>query len=671
MYMRDDDFSKAWLSDLLEKKIRMLRVYSSVIENYTDRRRLLSNGDFKSSKAKTDHELRYIPVNLHLQALISNVLHSHAARESKLNVDSDEECIDHIVTSGAFTAHSMKFKEGGIWQYLNKYQKRKLELNPSTENAEEQDLSGPQYASSMDIWHLSNIPVDLEMQHLAHAASERIDICLSQCLAALVTGFVARMQKLAEVSSPEELDNLCALGILVQFESLLSTQGKESGMLQDMYCTVRCLDCVQFRLHEAPEVSINSPVDVQMQWEQGESGNSVLVIDLGVASNFFATLTPSIQHGTMIPIVPVMFSVGINEFQSIANMAGSNALHLQEVINIESLCRLKEYIELRHKLQKGAFDDISHNDDMVHEDHPEMTGIDADSFAGVQADQVPPDRENGDAANNSIDGSILKSLQEVQDLEKKLAPGPRTTIERMGSMLSDEDHMKEEVVPKEKTKWTKVRSLRRSILMTEEGRKMTSGMLLLDPTNATEGEEGEPDNEKPDNKVSPVKFGILEAAKKQMPTFHEMDSDDEEEGIPPGTAGDSAVLFKSSPASAVRNEVLSDFTFGSYDLGSDVEHGSQNSLSTREEPTSRTTSIELSSTSRTSLTGPLKSEQEQVQCQTAATASPAINKSPMLRRKSYVPSLPGNLPSAGTPCATRKRILCVFHKKIIVYNNCV
>lgn len=651
MYMKDDDFSKTWLSDLLEKKIGMLRVYSSAIESYSNRKRLLSNGDFKSSKAKTDHELRFIPVNLHLQAFMSNVLRSHAVKDSKSNGESDGECVHHIVTSGAFTAHSLKFKEGGIWQYLNKYQKRKLELNPSAEGPEEQDLSGPQYASSMDIWHLSNIPVDREMQHLAHAASERIDICLSQCLAALVTGFVARIQDLAEVSSPEELDNLCALGILVQFESLLSTQGKESGMLQDMYCTVRCLDCIQFRLHEAPSVSLDSPAEVHMQWEQGDSGNSVLVIDLGVASSFFATLTPSIQQGTMIPIVPVMFSVGINEFQSIANMAGSNALHLQEVINIESLCRLKEYIELRHKLQKGAFDDdIVDNDDSVVDERGAVAESDVDAFLGVLSDKAALESETSDAPNsNSIDGSILKSLQEVQDIERTLAPDQSNAITTTGSMLSDEDQCKDTFTPKDKTKWTKVRSLRRSILMTEEGRKMTSGMLLLDPTNATEEGEGDPETEKPENKISPVKFGILEVAKKQLPTFNEMDSDDEDEIVSPGAPG-STEPFNSSPASGVRNETLSDFTFSSYEIGNDVEIGSQNSLSTREEPSSRSTSIELSSTGRSSLAVVLKPEQ--AQGPTVAT-SVAMNKSPMLRRKSYVPSLPGNLPSAGAPYPAR------------------
>ena len=44
------------------------------------------------------------------------------------------------------------------------------------------------------------------------------------------TGFVSRLQ----LMSPAALERIATVGLLFQFESLLSTQGAELGMLSDM-----------------------------------------------------------------------------------------------------------------------------------------------------------------------------------------------------------------------------------------------------------------------------------------------------------------------------------------------------------------------------------------------------------------------------------------------------
>ena len=76
-----------------------------------------------------------------------------------------------------------------------------------------------------------------------------------------VTGFISRIQTFSTGSANTELEHLCALGMLVQFESLLSTQGHELGMLADMYVSVCCIStavyykfsysfcCVCFLMH--------------------------------------------------------------------------------------------------------------------------------------------------------------------------------------------------------------------------------------------------------------------------------------------------------------------------------------------------------------------------------------------------------------------------------------
>lgn len=232
---------------------------------------------------------------------------------------------------------------------MNKLEKRRLEIEESSSFS-----SGPTYVSCTEVWHMKKLPWDETMHELAFEASKRIDICLAQCLSALVTGFLAKIQLVSATSTPSEMENLCALGMLVQFESLLSTQGKELGMLADMYCAVRCLDNVQFQIHCNSNKG-NIPASVGMYWKGEGTKNEVLIVDLGVNEDYFNTLPSIIQEGNTIPVVPVMFTVGVNELQSLANASSPNATHLQDVINAESVSRVCEYVQLLQKLADGQF----------------------------------------------------------------------------------------------------------------------------------------------------------------------------------------------------------------------------------------------------------------------------------------------------------------------------
>ena len=57
------------------------------------------------------------------------------------------------------------------------------------------------------------------------------------------------MTKLTELgSNPNFLNQLCSIGILVEFEGLLSCYSDESGMIEDMMVAVDDLSQVVFRL---------------------------------------------------------------------------------------------------------------------------------------------------------------------------------------------------------------------------------------------------------------------------------------------------------------------------------------------------------------------------------------------------------------------------------------
>jgi hypothetical protein len=353
---------------------------------------------------------------------------------------------------GAFAAHPLKFKKGGAWHYMNKLEKRRLEIEQTSEN-----FSGPTYASCTEVWHMKRLPWDESAHELAFAASQRIDICLSQCLTALVTGFLAKIQLVSASSTPSEMENLCALGILVQFESLLSTHGKELGMLADMYCAVRCLDNVQFQIHCNSNKG-NLPASVGMYWKGEGTRNEVLMIDLGVNEEYFNTLPSIIQEGNTIPIVPVMFTVGVNELQSLANASNPNATHLQDVINAESVSRVCQYVQLMQRLADGQF----------HQTIQPLEESFARELSLTSADGSEPLR--GSVSSSSQDASTghIDRSQASDDFSNS------PMRQKSGDQISL------------KIAAHRVTLLRQMILTTDAGRNLNNGMMFVNVDNADE-----------------------------------------------------------------------------------------------------------------------------------------------------------------------------------------
>ncbi|KAA0158519.1 hypothetical protein FNF27_02037 [Cafeteria roenbergensis] len=64
-------------------------------------------------------------------------------------------------------------------------------------------------------------------------------------------------------------------------------------------------------------------------------------IDVELSPQAYDRLPPSLTRGA-VPIVPVLFTQGINEQQSLANMSGVPSRH-QRDINLEALFRLRQY----------------------------------------------------------------------------------------------------------------------------------------------------------------------------------------------------------------------------------------------------------------------------------------------------------------------------------------
>eukprot|EP00035_Acanthoeca_spectabilis_P039896 m.65711 g.65711 ORF g.65711 m.65711 type:complete len:1070 (-) comp9779_c0_seq1:860-4069(-) len=163
----------------------------------------------------------------------------------------------------------------------------------------------------------------------------RRDVTFSQACTCLVTSFVATLVN--HRKDDMFLRQIYQIGFLVQFESLLSTQGKEMGMIEDMSVAVEDLRGVSFRLESAPEgIEPFSRVFVQ-------GTRYRICITLEVPPPLYDRLPANVLRSGngLIPVMPVFFTHGVNEMQTLANKLGET--EVQEAIVTKGMRDLTDY----------------------------------------------------------------------------------------------------------------------------------------------------------------------------------------------------------------------------------------------------------------------------------------------------------------------------------------
>ncbi|XP_045903753.1 type II inositol 3,4-bisphosphate 4-phosphatase isoform X1 [Micropterus dolomieu] len=162
---------------------------------------------------------------------------------------------------------------------------------------------------------------------------QRREVVFSQALAALACGFVMRLY--AGMQDKGFLRQLHLVGLVAQFESLLSTYSDEIGMLEDMEVGISDLQRVVFQITEAKSDDLN---DLQ-PLVCGRRDH--FTVEVPLPRLVFQTLPEEIKDGKPLRVFPVLFNVGINEQQTIAERFGD--ISLQERINQKNFEMLEAY----------------------------------------------------------------------------------------------------------------------------------------------------------------------------------------------------------------------------------------------------------------------------------------------------------------------------------------
>uniref|UniRef100_M4BXE5 Inositol-3,4-bisphosphate 4-phosphatase n=1 Tax=Hyaloperonospora arabidopsidis (strain Emoy2) TaxID=559515 RepID=M4BXE5_HYAAE len=162
----------------------------------------------------------------------------------------------------------------------------------------------------------------------------RKSVAVSQSVGSLVTCFLAELDLCLQERNVKVLDQMAKIGFLIGWESLISSHGKELYMISDAWVAIKCLDTFSFQLFEGTDM------EVMVEKQDGLGG---YVVKVPVPPIEFLKLPESLREGGLIGVTAVLFTQGINEMQSLANMVGHSGVSIQRKINSTSFHTISEY----------------------------------------------------------------------------------------------------------------------------------------------------------------------------------------------------------------------------------------------------------------------------------------------------------------------------------------
>ncbi|XP_033110683.1 inositol polyphosphate-4-phosphatase type I A-like [Anneissia japonica] len=166
------------------------------------------------------------------------------------------------------------------------------------------------------------------------ALKYRRDIVFSQALTTATCGVIAKLQQC--ISQKGFVHQLRTIGMIVHFESLLSTYGEEMGMLEDMTVGISDLNKVTYRVREMSNPDADPTPIVT-------GDRSKVMIEIPLSPIMCSKLPDEGVKDFQFKLVPILFSVGLNEEQTLAELIGDTSL--QETTNRDNMQKLQKFYD--------------------------------------------------------------------------------------------------------------------------------------------------------------------------------------------------------------------------------------------------------------------------------------------------------------------------------------
>ena len=312
---------------------------------------------FRPSSWRKKKAYRSMPINAHLQVL---------------TVRDGETGAVHLydaLSVGAPAAHTMGFDRGSGLSSAGASAASTDPQSPTHRGGIVAEYQAPGSMPPLDFGtSLADIRAAKEQ---ALETQRRKDEVFPQALSALASVFSSRLY-IAGIHKPKHYDNAWAKdmvhhGVLMGWVSLLSTRGKEYGMLLDTKAAVDWLNSdVRIKLSEASDgkgfsASVGA-VPVQLTGSSSSSSNAWCrwILHINVPSKVYLGLPEPLRaHAGLLSVECALFSQGVNEHQSVANafaFLGGGGHNLQTDLNAASNAILERRVSLRFDDDEESID---------------------------------------------------------------------------------------------------------------------------------------------------------------------------------------------------------------------------------------------------------------------------------------------------------------------------
>eukprot|EP01038_Epipyxis_sp_PR26KG_P012151 gene12151-16271_t len=365
---------------------------------------------------------QYCTTNLNVHLLLSkfysfnDIIHHSDGDSSQKGI----HCIPSI-TLGCPAAHELKYSEGGLKKIFAEISDNENRLkwmhaiqSPTMEYLKTMIRLYPKEATSLfgnkNIASANFSKIDIaSILKRKYELARRIDICGSQALGCAITSIKTLVMLTSQLGGKYKdiLARSLKIGFIVMFQSMLSTQGDELGMIEDLEVAVLWLSLVTVRLVGS---TTNSIAGVFGKIEKEESSSQTgttgssghvgrgegvvcrrdvtgrLIVDLEISSregnaviealgymhefSFIPSNTLPLTSETpfafspnpvfppvssdetkyvppkvfaVTEIIGLAFTQGVNEMQTLANLSSSRDVSRQVEINIASLTRIESF----------------------------------------------------------------------------------------------------------------------------------------------------------------------------------------------------------------------------------------------------------------------------------------------------------------------------------------